>query len=279
MAELFHPKISILSFKGSCFVVRCLDFGRFQPRQIPKVIPSPSPGRSWPRCATRIWRSSVRRIDPWPGTSMTSKLPAPGLGILEEMREMRDPKFPKFPKWTEICPEVLSRWGHDGGFIRFHFDIYSLSIDLRWCAFETRSRALFLVSNFSFLVQYMYSFSYSLYYIILYSMTVYTHAYMKNLRNSPQHRESSQLWSTEENTFARIWGRSDPPMYTGEVAKHSPMMCSSRGGPVWNCFWGSTVDVWNPKTDVNLSNPSGPGGDHQVLVFWDAKSGRAEETP
>lgn len=92
------PKVSILSFKGCCFVVRCLDFGRFQPRQIPKVIPSPSPGRSWPRCATRIWRSSVRRIDPWPGTSMTSKLPAPGLGILEEMREMRDPKFPKFPK-------------------------------------------------------------------------------------------------------------------------------------------------------------------------------------
>ena len=102
---------------------------------------------------------------------------------------------------------------------------------------------------------------------------------MKNVRNSPQHRESSQLWSTEENTFARIWGRSDPPMYTGEVAKHSPMMCSSRGGPVWNCFginsWHLKSQNWREPGEP----PSGPGGDHQVLVFWDAKSGRAEETP
>ena len=112
----------------------------------------------------------------------------------------------------------------------------------------TSARALFLVSNFSFLVQYMYS------YIILYSIIIYTHAYMKNVRNSPQHWESSQLWSTEENTFARIWGRSDPPMYTGEVAKHSPMMCSSRGGPVWNCFG---INTWHLKSQ-NWREPGEP---------------------
>eukprot|EP00913_Durusdinium_trenchii_P027450 g25746.t1 len=32
-----------------------------------------------------------------------------------------------------------------------------------------------------------------------------------------------------ENTFARIWGRSDPPLYTGEVAQQSPMVCTCAG--------------------------------------------------
>eukprot|EP00435_Cladocopium_sp_Y103_P043883 s1596_g12.t1 len=32
-----------------------------------------------------------------------------------------------------------------------------------------------------------------------------------------------------DTTFQRIWGRAEPPMYTGEVAKHSPMMCTSAG--------------------------------------------------
>mmetsp|Transcript_50285 Transcript_50285/g.80293 ORF Transcript_50285/g.80293 Transcript_50285/m.80293 type:complete len:154 (+) Transcript_50285:81-542(+) len=32
-----------------------------------------------------------------------------------------------------------------------------------------------------------------------------------------------------DSTFQRIWGRAEPPMYTGEVAKHSPMMCTSAG--------------------------------------------------
>ena len=34
------------------------------------------------------------------------------------------------------------------------------------------------------------------------------------------------LSAAEENTFARIWGRSDPPLYTGEVAQQSPMVCT-----------------------------------------------------